>query len=166
MDKILGEFGVQPILLAAQVVNFLLLLFILKKFLYKPVLKVLQTRKDKIAQSLKQAEEIEKRLAETNEQVAKILTKAELDRQEIIKEANLEVNQMIEDTKVRAESIAQKIVEQAQIQIGVEKEKMRWELQQEFSKVVMLVVQKVTGKMLNLRGQKELIEKTVKEFKS
>jgi len=41
---ILNQFGIKPVLLAAQVVNFLALLFILKKFLYQPILKVLKTR--------------------------------------------------------------------------------------------------------------------------
>lgn len=166
MEKILSEFGVQPVLLAAQVVNFLILLFILKKFLYKPILRVLETRKEKIALSLRQAEGIEETLEQTKEQVDKMLSKALLDRQKIIDEANSEANQIIGDTKVRAASMVQKTLQQAEIQIGVEKEKMRWELQQDFSKAVMLIVQKVTGRLLNQKNQKELIEKAVKEFKS
>lgn len=162
----LADFGVQPLLLAAQVVNFLILLFILKKFLYKPILKVLETRKNRITLSLKQAEEIEKKLEQTKEQVDKMLAKASLDRQKIIDEANFEANQIIEDTKVRAASMAQKTLEQAEIQIGAEKEKMKWELRKDFSKMVMLVVQKVTGKILNQKGQKQLIDRAVKEFKS
>ena len=70
---ILNQFGVQPILLAAQVVNFLILLFILKKFLYGPILKVLDSRKKTIEQSLKNAEEIERRLLETTEEKEKVM---------------------------------------------------------------------------------------------
>ena len=64
---ILSQFGVKPILLAAQVVNFLILLFILKKFLYGPILKVLSERRKKIEDSLKNVEEIEKRYNEMKE---------------------------------------------------------------------------------------------------
>ena len=46
--EIIKQFGINPILLAAQVVNFIVLLFIFKKLLYKPILKVLDERKKKI----------------------------------------------------------------------------------------------------------------------
>ncbi len=76
---ILNEFGIKPILLAAQVVNFLILLYILKRFLYKPILKVLNERKNKIADSLKNAEEIERKLVEISEEEQKRIAKAVSD---------------------------------------------------------------------------------------
>ena len=71
---ILNQFGISPVLLTAQVVNFLVLLFILKKLLYGPLLKVLAERRKKIEDSLKNAEEIELRLQETNEKIDKMLS--------------------------------------------------------------------------------------------
>ncbi|MBI2593944.1 F0F1 ATP synthase subunit B, partial [Candidatus Daviesbacteria bacterium] len=76
MEKILSDFGVQPVLLLAQIVNFLVLLWILNKLLYKPVLKVLEERKAKIEKGLKNAEEIEKRLAQTAEEEEKAILAA------------------------------------------------------------------------------------------
>ncbi len=55
--EIIKNFGLNPILLAAQIVNFLIIFFILKKFLYKPVLNVLNKRQVTIKEGLKQAEE-------------------------------------------------------------------------------------------------------------
>jgi len=51
--EILKEFGIQPTLLLAQIVNFLIILFVLKKFFYKPIIKVLDARKKRIEVSLK-----------------------------------------------------------------------------------------------------------------
>lgn len=162
----LKDFGVQPILLAAQAVNFLILLWILNKFLYKPILKVLTERRRKIEDSLKNAEEIERKLAEANAKADEILAKTSREGQKIIDEANLQANQIIEDTKLSADSLSKKMLEEARAQIEVERENMRWELQKELSRLVIAIVQKVTGKMLNQKGQKALIEKTVKEFRS
>src|SRR3989338_593740 len=66
----LSDFGVQPILLAAQAVNFLVLLFILNKFLYKPVLKTLDQRKQKVSQSLKAAHDIQLMVNKSNTQIS------------------------------------------------------------------------------------------------
>ena len=55
--EILENFGLNPMLLIAQIVNFLIVLFILKKFLYKPVLEMLKKRQTTIKDGLKQAEE-------------------------------------------------------------------------------------------------------------
>ena len=71
--EFLKEFGIQPTLLIAQIVNFLIILFILKKFFYKPIIKLLDDRKKKIEESLKNAELIEERLKQTEEKSAQII---------------------------------------------------------------------------------------------
>jgi F-type H+-transporting ATPase subunit b len=55
--EILKTFGFDPILLGAQIINFLIIFYLLKRFLYKPVLGMLKTREDKIKEGIKQAEE-------------------------------------------------------------------------------------------------------------
>src|SRR6476619_1002487 len=102
MDQILTEFGIQPLLLAAQVVNFLVLLFILNKLLYKPILQMLQTRKDRIAESLKNAEEIENTLAKTEEDREKRLKEATDEAKDIINEATKSANLVIAEAHTKA----------------------------------------------------------------
>ena len=75
MEKILSDFGVQPILLLAQIVNFLILLILLKKFLYKPILQVLEKRKETIDEATKQAAGI----------IAEAHLKAQTDIEEMLK---------------------------------------------------------------------------------
>ncbi len=162
----LKDFGVQPVLLAAQVVNFLILLFILNKLLYKPILKVLSERRQKIEESLRNAQDIEKKLLQTEEDRQNLLAKASEEGQNIVDDAKKQADLLIEDAKVKAEISAQKILEEAQSKIQIERDNMRWELQKEFSKIVMLIVQKVAGKILDKQSQKQLIEKAVKEIRS
>lgn len=158
----LTDFGVQPILLTAQVVNFLILLFILKKFLYGPILKVLESRKQKIAESLKQAEEIEKKLAQTQEDREKALQKAADEAQRILNEATKSANQIIDEAHSKASKDIEEMVKKGQESIRLEREKMQQEIREELAELVSLGLQKVTGKVLTSKDQKELVNKTLK----
>lgn len=164
--EILNQFGINPILLAAQVVNFLILLFILKRFLYKPILKVLEQRKLRIEESLKNAEEIEKRLLQTIEEEERRIQKASLESEKIIKEAQTAAAQIIDEGKVRAEQLSQRILQEGEKQLQLEKEKLQQEVRGDLADVLSLALQKVTGKIFDKKDQRELIEQTVKHLEA
>lgn len=161
---ILNQFGVQPILLAAQVVNFIILLFILKRFLYKPILKVLDERKKKIEDSLKNAEEIERKLQETEEQADKILKKALDEAQRILDDSKTAAAQVIDEGHKAASQIINKANEEAVKIIQVERLKLQREIRENTSNLVSLIFEKVIGKKVNLKDQKELIEKEIENI--
>ena len=71
--EIINNFGLDPLLLGAQIVNFLIIFFILKRFAYKPVLDILKKREDSIKEGLRQAEEGKKILDEALEEEKKML---------------------------------------------------------------------------------------------
>ena len=162
--EILNQFGVQPILLAAQVVNFLILLLILKKFMYKPLLKVLDERKKKIAESLKNAEEIEKRLADTNVEVEKILAKAVNEGQKIMDQSKEAAVQITEDARKSAIEILSKANEQALGVMQAERVKLQQEVRENLGDLVTLALEKVTGITISKKEQKEIIEKEVRNL--
>src|SRR3990167_4874990 len=81
------KLGVQLIPLLLQGFNFLLLLFILKKYLYKPVLKILQERKKKIEEGLEFSEKMRAELGKSEKKAAEITDKARLEAQKIISQA-------------------------------------------------------------------------------
>ena len=164
MEKILAEFGVQPVLLAAQVVNFLILLFLLKKFLYGPILKILQKRKDTIAQSLKNAEEIEKRLNELSEEEQKKILQAVEKGERIIKEATETSVQIIEEGKRKYEDLIERALLDAKNVAQVEQTKMIQEVRENLADIVSLALEKITGKVLTEKDKKEIIEKEVKNL--
>lgn len=158
----LKDFGVDPRLLAAQVVNFLLLLFILKKFLYGPLLKVLEERKQKIKHALKQAEEIEEKLQKTEEEREKALEKATLEAQKIINEATASANQIVADAHSKAARDIELMIAKGQESINSDREKMQQELREELADLVVASLEKVTGKVLNKKDYKELVERGIK----
>ncbi len=162
--EILNQFGINPILLAAQVVNFLVLLFILKKFLYKPILKVLEERRKKIAESLQNAEEIEKRLSQITEREAEAIAKSAKEGEKIIKEAGESALQIIEEGKKKYEGIINQAIEDAKKLTQVEKIRLQQEIKENLSNIVALALEKVTGIAITEKQKKEIIEKEVKNL--
>lgn len=100
--EILNQFGFEPVLFLAQVVNFLILAFIFKRFLYKPILKVLKERQRKIEKGLADAEEARVQLATAEEK-----------KDAIIKAASKEAEEILESTKKGAEELKDQILTQA-----------------------------------------------------
>ena len=101
LTGILNLFGLEGKLFIAQIINFAILLFILKKFLYEPIANMLEERKTKIKQGLDDAENAKKALADADNQ--KIL---------ILKEAKIDADKILENTKKSSESLKQKSSEE------------------------------------------------------
>lgn len=161
---IFNQFGVKPVLLTAQVVNFLILLFILKRFLYKPVLKVLEERKKRIEESLKNAQEIEERLLRTQEESDKIIAKTLKEAQKILDQTNEQAAQILEGANKTAEQILLKATEDGKKIVELQKEMLMRQVRENVGSLVTMVIEKVTGKRITKQDQTEIIEKEVKNL--
>src|SRR3990167_6065185 len=102
---ILKSFGIQPTLLLAQIVNFLIILFLLKKFFYKPIIKMLEDRKKRIEESLKNAQLIEEKLKKTEEKSALILQNAQKNAQDLLDSAKKETERITNEATVEGRKI-------------------------------------------------------------
>lgn len=162
--EIFNQFGINPLLLLAQVVNFAVLLFILKRFLYKPILKVLEERKEAIAESLKNAEEIEERLTKIAECEEEALLKSAKEGEKIIKQAQESATQIIEDGKIKAQEIIDHAVEQSRKVAQTERVRMELQIKENLSEIVALALEKITGKVITKAQQKDIIEREVKNL--
>ena len=87
VDEIVKTFGVNWPLFISQCIAFLIVAFALKKFAYGPVLQVLEDRKQRIAESMENAEKIKTELAEAQTKKDEILSQANDDAKQLIKEA-------------------------------------------------------------------------------
>ena len=155
--------GIDVKLLLAQVINFLVLFVILKKFLYKPILKVLDERKKKIEDSLANAEKINKELVKLEEEKAKILKVAQTEAVKLIAEekkfAEEQKEKIIEEAKMKAvEEVAKGNVLAKQ-----ELEKAKKELREEVLKLTEVMTRKVLSRGLSDQEKHELIKKAIEE---
>lgn len=163
--EIFDQLGIKPLLLVAQIVNFLVLLFLLNKFLYKPLLKMLQVRKDRIAESLKNAEEIEKRLEKIVNERERAMEETAAEVRSLIDDANKTAVKVVAQAHEKADDDAKKLILRAQQTMKLEKDKLQQEIRDELATLVILGLQKVTGKMLSAKDQKELIKQSLKGLK-
>ena len=178
---ILKNFGVDPVLVGAQIVNFLIIFYLLKKFLYKPVLGMLKKRADKIEEGLKQAEESRLALEKTLEEEKKILSKAQDEAKKIIEETfalmgisteaivysldekrgHVFSQKIEEDTKKQAE----RILLEAKEQIDQESKKTEIRLSEQVSRLAEEMLTKSLEGFFGEKEQKQIAQKVVKQIK-
>ncbi|MBI4653063.1 F0F1 ATP synthase subunit B [Candidatus Kuenenbacteria bacterium] len=143
MSQLFHNLGIEPLLLIAQVVNFLLLFFILKKFLYNPVIKMLNERTKKIEKSLKEAKEIEEKRIEIEEQKTKEILKARKEAEQIL-EKSKEIGEKIKiEMNIEAEQKAQEIILKARQEIKQEKSKAIEDAKGQIADLIILSTEKI-----------------------
>ena len=163
--EILNEFGIDWRLLAAQIVNFAILLFILKKILYKPILKMLEERRERIAQAEKNADDIEKRLEKIESEREKTIETASKEAMKILEDATKTSSQIIEEAHTKASEDINLMIEKAKDQIAQDRDKMREEIRSELADLVASAMTVVYEKKLTKSDQEEIIKKTLGQMK-
>lgn len=118
------KLGIEPTQLLAQVLNFLILFVLLAKFLYKPILKVLDSRKKAIEESLANSQRIKEELDKLEIDKNKILKKVQDEGFKILEEEKKQASQKQEEILKNAEAEAQKILEKADSRIKAREEEM------------------------------------------
>lgn len=161
---ILKQFGVDWPHFIAQLVLFLIVYFVLNRFAFGPLLKVLEERRKRIEESQLNAEKIKKQLAEAELRYQEILRKANDDAQVMIDESrkNNEAFSQREMEKAVKESVA--IVERARHEITSERNRMVDEVKREMVSLVVKTTAQVAGKVLSPDDQKRLSEEASKEL--
>ncbi|MBF37252.1 MAG: ATP synthase F0 subunit B, partial [Crocinitomicaceae bacterium] len=126
MEKLIEEFSVG--LFFWQTVLFIALIFLLRKFAWKPILNAVIEREEKIEGALKAAEEAENKMKELSANNEKILADARVERENILKDGRSIKEKMIADAKSQASTEAEKIITSAKEQINIEKMKAMTEI--------------------------------------
>ncbi|OIP81758.1 MAG: ATP synthase F0 subunit B [Parcubacteria group bacterium CG2_30_45_37] len=162
MGSLIDTFHIDIRLLAAQAVNFAIVFLILYFFIFKPLSKVMADRSAKIAKSLADAEEIDRKLAEAENKYKVRLAEAK-------KEANLildKVNRQAEENKqamiIRAKEEIGQIINQEKQKMQVEKAATLKEIKKETAGLVIAAVEKVLGEKMDGKKDGEMIKQMIK----
>jgi F-type H+-transporting ATPase subunit b len=126
---ILHVFGFDLKLFIGQAINFLILVFIFKKFLYTPILRVLKEREDGIKKGLEDAKSAAEALERSGKESADILKSAKQGAREIMDNTRKASEEIKKEMIDRSKTEFEKIVEQARVQAGLEMRRMEKELQ-------------------------------------
>ena len=148
-------------------VVFTLLVLLLKKFAWKPILSAVDERNKSIKDSLAQAEKARSEMSELTANNEKIIAQAKVDRDIILKEARDMKNEIISEAKEKANKEAEKLVSTAKEQILNEKMKAITELKNHVADLSIEMAEKILNSELSdVAKQKELVSKALKESKN
>src|SRR5438034_6574604 len=147
-------FGWNPWLFLSQVISFTIVALLLRRFAYKPILKVLEERRQQIAEGLLNAEKIKKQLAEAKQRHAEILAKANAVAQKMIDDARESSAHIAERKQQEAVVAAEQIMAKAREASAIEHERTMTELKRELGRLVVETTAKVTGKVLTPDDQR------------
>ena len=148
-------------------VVFTLLVILLKKFAWKPILSAVDERNQSIKNSLAQAEKARNEMSELTANNEKIIAQAKVDRDVILKEARDMKNEIISEAKDKASKEAEKLVSTAKEQILNEKMKAITELKNHVADLSIEMAEKIlSSELSDVAKQKELVKKALKESKN
>ncbi len=158
----LANLGVDWKLFLAQVVNFVVLLFILRRYAYRPMLEFLEKRSSRIEQGLKDAEAAQAKLREMEEKEKEVLSAARHEAKGILTAAEETAKKHGETIVAKTEAEVKRMLAEAEKKIAEEKEKLLAEAKQEIAETVMLAVEKVVREKVDTTKDKELIETAIR----
>src|SRR5436309_4637928 len=156
-------FGWNPWLFLSQVISFVIVALLLRRFAYKPILAVLEDRRRKIEEGQLNAEKIRKELAEAEKRYQEIVGKANADAQRMIDEARESATHLSERKQQEAIVAAEQIVAKAKEAAALEHERQMQTLKRELGRLVIDTTAKVTGKILTPDDQKRLQEEAARQ---
>ena len=161
LETIKDTFGLHGAFFAAQVINFFLVIFVLKKFAFGPIQAILEHRRERIAAGEEKLKRIEKQLADSEATTAAAIAKANEDALRLVAEAREGAAAFSEQKSQEAIAQAQQILAKAEAAGNADRERISTELKREFGRLIAATTSQVTGKVLTLEDQQRINEEAL-----
>jgi F-type H+-transporting ATPase subunit b len=162
MDKLINDFSFG--LFFWQLAILIVLIFLLKKFAWKPILDSLNSREEGIKDALDSAEKARKEMQNLNADNEKLLQEARLQRDSMLKEARELKERIVTEASTEAQEKADKIVAQAQVTIQTEKNAALADIKNQVAELSIQIAEKVIRKELSSSEQQyRLVEEMLED---
>lgn len=162
---IFTSLGIDWRLLVLQIIAFLILVWLLGKYVYPWLMKSVDKRQADIEAAAEAAKQAQASASETEEKSTELLAKARKEAAEIVSTAKLEATNMVAVSEKKAKDTAEKIVADAQVQLKKDVDAAKRDLHNETLDLVALATEKVIGKVQSQKADEALIADAVKESK-
>lgn len=149
---------INPGLIIWTIVTFLVLLFVLKKLAWKPLLEALTAREERIRESLEQADHARHEAQRLIEENQKQMQQAQGEFQRLMREAREEADKLRTKRKQDAEAEARKIIEQGKMEIEREKEAALVQLRNEVADLAILAASRILDEELDEKKHRKLVD--------
>lgn len=153
--------GVDWKLLVEQALAFLILVWLLKKFVYPALIKAIDSRRDTIEAGMKEAKESQEAAEKVQDQVAELLEQSRKEADEILARTHQEAAAMMSEAEDKAKQRAEQIVTDARAQLDNDVRKAREALKQDTIELVAMATEKVVGEKLDATKDAKLITKAL-----
>ena len=148
-----------------QLLSFVIVLLILKKFAFGKLVDTLEARRKTVEDSIQQAAETEAKLKNAEKTIAGMLTEARKQADDVVATSHKEAGQMLQEAENKAAKRAEHIVTEAKAQMDIELGKARDALKDETAKLVAMATEKIIGEKLDASKDAALINSAVKGAK-
>ena len=159
----IGALGINLPGVVAQIINFGILLVVLRLVLYKPVMRMLDERAGRIRESMDTAERIKEREAETAQQAEERLEEGRREGQTLIAQAQQISARIQEEAREQAHGEAEALVARARSEIQLERDGAIARLRAEFADLTISAAERVIGQSLDRRAHQRLIDEVLAE---
>ena len=152
------KLGIDGTWFLSQLVNFVVLLFILQRFLYKPMLNMLHTRQERIRESMDYAERVKQEAARAQTDYEQKIDESRREGQAIIAQATQQAERAREDILARAQGEANELKAKALEDVEYERKRVTAELREEVAELAILAAGRVLGKTLDEQAHRQVID--------
>lgn len=166
LGEVAANLGINWKLFLAQLINFGIIFWVLKRYAFSPIIKVLEERQNKINKGLEDAQKAETNLMMAEERYKQEIERARIEANKIIARAQKEKQETVDRAKSQAQEETRKIVTEAKEAIGQEKQKMLNDVQQEVIELTFLAAEKILQKELDPKSNREFVEKLIANRKN
>ena len=164
VGQIARTFGVDWVHLGAQMISFGIVCGVLYALAYKPILRILEARRQQIAGGLANAEKIKAALARIEVERQEVLTQAGAEGKQLVDEARAAAARVQAEETQKAIAAAEQILVRAHETAELERAKMLAEIRREVGRLVILTTASVTGKILTADDHRRLAEETATQL--
>lgn len=164
IQDIANTFGVDWPHLVAQIISFCIVCFLLHRFAYKPVLKMLEERRRQIALGIANTEKITAELAKTEAQRHEVMMQADAEATKMIEEARTAAARLQEQEIKKAMAAAERIIAKSHEAAAQDYDRMLTKLKQEVGRLVVQTTATVVGRVLTAEDQRRLAEETTRQL--
>ncbi len=166
MYELLTQFGIDWKLLLAQVVNFFILLLVLRKFAYGPIIKMFNTRRQKIAEGIEASDQAKLKLSEAKEIEQQILLKAEQEALGIVSAGEQSARTEAEHIITAAHEKSEQVIASGQKKLEAERLTIIDNLEHNSHDLIKLSLEKVLGRIDPTERDTMLIQEALRELKT
>ena len=158
------KLGIEPTLLLAQILNFLIIAFVLTKILYKPILQLLDKRKKTIEEGLRLTQKMQEEEGKLEQKKQKILDIARTEAKEIIEEGRKQAKEEEKEILASARKEAEEIIQRGRFEVTAQRTKMEKDVKKQTVALAAAMTKRILASVLTTDDRHKLITKQIKEL--